>query len=376
MSILDTLKNSYSLEEAAKRLSKTFGEEVSIKNVLEFCITDECSSPDTCKGIDGCENPGTCKLLPLSVILRNAFVVERFDYCPLPNSFRYIYESACDLDDINCLNRIGKHAIDMAETLSGLSEKEYERVRAYALTPASVDILPNLPEQTRVKKIMEQASSLWVQYKDLGFLSESRYPEVIYSCEEDPKAIYFEPDYEATQVLDGDYLLDMTENLGRLIRDELVIGASLIIENDDMRDFMVFGDDGGKYTPVGYISEDERRTEPFLSPYYLLEGLPPIETLIIQTKHLAEFESKHIKKKLPKTLNQKNKTPSKPKQRKTALEKLIKEKGEQYLKTLGRLGIWMLLHHRDNALFPPRDIADSTVNKFFSRAKLITIYKR
>ncbi len=269
MGILDTLKKSYSLEEAAKKLSKAFGEDVSVKNVLEFCIGGH---------------------LPLSVILRDAGVIERFNYSPLANSFRYIYEAAESLGDADCLNRIGRTAIETIEALAGLSEEDYEKVKANALTAAAADTLLNLPEQTRLKKIMEQANSLWVQYKSLGFLSESEYPEGAHFYEDDSKWVYLEPGSEGILGFDGDYQLDMTENLKRVIRDELVIGSKLVIEDDDRQDFMVIGDDGGRYTPVGFIVEDERRPEPFLSPYYLIEGLPPIETLVIQTKHLVEFE--------------------------------------------------------------------------------------
>jgi len=94
------------------------------------------------------------------------------------------------------------------------------------------------------------------------------------------------------------------------------------------------------------------------------------DELIIQTKHLIEFEQLLLDghdqqaKQLPK--NTQN-------QREQVLIELIKQLGKDELIASGRLGVWQELTKIDKALFTVKDKVDETVKKFFTDQKLIIL---
>lgn len=274
MEIPANLKASYSLEEASARLTRTLGWPVSTKNVIEFCTPD-----------DGL---GKNKPLPLSVILRNKEMIERIKCCSLPNSFRYIYSAARDLNDVDCLNSIGGHSLKLIEYLSQLSSKEYKKANNNKSITTVLGEGCTLPEQSRLKNIMDKANDSWEENKrNYPRLLEAMYPSGIY-FEEGHSALFDSEDVHV-RIFNGVYQVELTRDLGEFIANNISVCDEIWHEGSCLRDFTIFDADGNTYQRAKY---NGAKTEPFMSYYGLKSGLPPIETLVIQTKHLIEFESK------------------------------------------------------------------------------------
>jgi len=373
--MLSEVKNWYSLEDTAKRLSLYFGEHVSIKSVLQLC----------------CE-----RQLKLSVFLPPTEVIEIISYCPLANSYKYLSDS----------------------------------IHKYRLPPHLLHALLNVasnkahqPLDHRCEQVSDHARSVFNKNKKEG-LVESIFPEVDFytstqhRTETSPRGVFpskktlykrtrnilFFEDVNCLKKLEGLYQLHMSPSVHARILNDLVIESDTslpkekalwdwnICENNKReaqtgynrtrpaRDYKwcVLDDNGDLYSPIVFLGNWFPGS---YFPNYFLGSttldfnrvLPSINKMVIQTKHLIEFEAKYVEEQQLKLTKKKE---PRQKRQEQALRKLIDERGEDVLKQLGRIGIWNLLSDIDSRLFPHREKADPMVSGFFRKAKMIYIRDR
>jgi len=353
---IDKLSESCSLKRAANRLSLTLEEEMSIKDILQFCIDD---------------------YLYLSVILRDQEAAERWQYCPLANSFEYINRAYLNFlprsEYEDCLEYFGS---DYLEAFDVLDEKNSESLLSELLIRRELIPSYELPDLKKMAQIKHLARLMFDSNKKDLAGNFCLLPERVYGNVEKysgRKWLSLRRGYRPA-VLNGVFQIQMDKITKEKILDKMIIGDDLRGLENTAHEINVFDKNDDKYTLVSKLKEEPRRPCIQDISYSGLEAsLPSVETLVIQKKHLIEFEAKYVEEQQLKLTKKKE---PRQKRQEQALRKLIDERGEDVLKQLGRIGIWNLLSDIDSRLFPHREKADSMVSGFFRKAKMIYIRDR
>jgi len=255
MSVLDKYKEWYSLEDTAKRFSKKFGEDVTVKDVLRLCIDKE---------------------LNLSIMLRNTQAIEELQYCPLADSFKYIYEAASNLGALDCLEVLRYGIIDddldsgFGWNLRDYSLKEIEHLRI------------------RVEAIKGRAEDLFIESKGDDIWGVSALPEVVYGP---GHAELHLCNHIELRVLDGVYPIVMSDLQNEAMLDMHVIAnEELLTEDYEYERLIVLDANHNKCTLVGVTIKASKDRLICGGTYSFQKGLPDVDMLLIQTKDLVSFE--------------------------------------------------------------------------------------
>lgn len=268
MSVLDTLKEWYSLEDAAKRLSKVFDDEVNEKDVLRFCSNG---------------------FLNLSVILRNTKVIAPLKYCPLPNSFYFIYRAAEHVGDLECLLDLS-YGLIRGDGGDGRFDDDLDRCFSDHVQLSKLgSIIHREPiDYSRVEEIREIAEYLYLEARESPYPLESSLPEYVYIAEGQTE-LHITEQIEINH-FDGVYQIVLNELQCEALLDKYVIcDEELLTEDYELEEWVILDNIGNKYTPIFYNIGNGGYC-PYSSCYNFKRGIPPVKALVIQTKHLLEFE--------------------------------------------------------------------------------------
>lgn len=276
MKKLKNLKQWHTLESAAKRLTDSFEEEITPRDILQLCFEGQ---------------------LKLSVILQGARFIEEFEYCPIPTDpyfqIRALIKSPYKYNEIDD---------EKSEEINSIARELFEN---------SPPVL--LQEQGEIK------------------------------------------------FLRGVYEID-SSSLEHHLLAELVSKETEYMNIDG---WAVRGEGGEIYRNqlCRFSDEDIAEMGGSSDPYYPSDELPPIEYLVVQTKHLLELENSILHSDVTQSASMQEK-------REAVLAELIEESGTDSVKVLGRSGTWQVLSKMDKYLFGHR--GEETINKFFNKQKLIS----
>jgi hypothetical protein len=186
----------------------------------------------------------------------------------------------------------------------------------------------------------------------------------------DENALY---GWRYTKKVINDKVLTVNNNgLLRNVLSQVVLGVTDLDSDQVASDIYYWWsvvDEGEEYRPI-FIGREDVNDEYFADK---VSNIPlKLRWLVIQTKHLIEFEQSLLDEqdKQAKPIQQKIQS-----QREQVLTQLIKQFSQDKLVILGRLGVWQELTKIDKSLFPPRDNANEALPKAFFRLQRLISFK-